>query len=84
MNHAIAFLLIGFAILFHEFGHYLAARIAKVPIQTFSVGFGPAIWKRQIGETEYRISLIPMGGYVCRPLKMKPSFSDSLSIKGLS
>ena len=74
MNHAIAFLLIGFAILFHEFGHYLAARIAKVPIQTFSVGFGPAIWKRQIGETEYRISLIPMGGYVLPAIEDEAQF----------
>ena len=64
MNYVFTLLLIGFAILFHEFGHYLAARIANVPIQTFSVGFGPAVWKRQIGETEYRISWIPLGGYV--------------------
>ena len=61
MNYVFTLLLIGFAILFHEFGHYLAARIANVPIQTFSVGFGPAVWKRRIGETEVSNFLDPAG-----------------------
>lgn len=64
MSYISALLLIGFTILFHEFGHFLAARIVKIPIKIFSVGFGPALWKKQLGKTEYRISLIPMGGYV--------------------
>jgi regulator of sigma E protease len=74
MNYVFTLLLIGFAIIFHECGHYLAARIAKVPIKTFSVGFGPAIWKRQIGETEYRISWIPMGGYVLPAIEDEDQF----------
>lgn len=74
MNYVFTLLLIGFAILFHEFGHYLAARIANVPIQTFSVGFGPAVWKRRIGETEYRISWIPLGGYVLPAIEDEHQF----------
>ncbi len=74
MNYVFTLFLIGFAILFHEFGHYLAARIANVPIQTFSVGFGPAVWKRQIGETEYRISWIPLGGYVLPAIEDEHQF----------
>lgn len=64
MNYLAALFLIGFAIFLHELGHFLAARIVKMPIKTFSIGFGPAIWKKQWGQTEYRISWIPLGGYV--------------------
>lgn len=51
-------------VVFHEFGHYLFARIFGVKAEIFSVGFGPTLfgWKR--GETEWRISAIPLGGYV--------------------
>ncbi len=74
MNYITALLLIGFAILFHEFGHFLAARMVKLPIQTFSIGFGPALWKRKFGETEYRFSWIPMGGYVLPAIKDEQQF----------
>ncbi len=74
MNYVYAMLLIGFAILFHEFGHFFAARLVKIPIQTFSIGFGPALWKKQIGETEYRVSWIPMGGYVLPAIEDEQQF----------
>ncbi len=48
----------------HEFGHFIAARKAGVRVESFSLGFGPQILKKKKGETEYRISLIPLGGYV--------------------
>lgn len=64
MNYLAALLLISFAIFFHELGHFLAARIVNMPIRTFSIGFGPALWKKQWGQTEYRLSWIPLGGYV--------------------
>jgi regulator of sigma E protease len=55
---------IGVLITFHEFGHLIVAKIARIPVESFSIGFGPVILKRKIGETEYRISLVPLGGYI--------------------
>ena len=64
VKYFIAACLLGLAVLVHEFGHYAAARWARIPIRVFSVGFGPKLWSRKIGNTEYRLSLIPFGGYV--------------------
>ena len=64
MNYLVIILLIGFIILIHETGHFLAAKWVKLPIKVFSVGFGPRIWGRTRGGTEYRLSAIPIGGYV--------------------
>ena len=60
----ISLLVLGFLIVVHEVGHMVVARRAGVRILRFSVGFGPRLfaWKR--GETEYAVSLIPLGGYV--------------------
>ncbi|MBN1515920.1 RIP metalloprotease RseP [Candidatus Sumerlaeota bacterium] len=60
---AIGFLL-GFSIFIHEFGHFLAAKFFKVPVERFAMGLGPKIWGKRIGETEYAICWIPFGGYV--------------------
>lgn len=51
-------------IIVHELGHLLFAKISNVKVLTFSVGFGKKILKLRIGETEYAISLFPLGGYV--------------------
>jgi regulator of sigma E protease len=56
--------LLGILIFVHEFGHFLAARIAGVGVLKFSLGFGPKIFGRKIGETEYVLSWIPLGGFV--------------------
>jgi membrane-associated protease RseP (regulator of RpoE activity) len=48
----------------HELGHFLFAKLFKVRADAFSVGFGPVIFKKQWGETEFRLSAIPLGGYV--------------------
>lgn len=48
----------------HELGHFLFAKLFNVKAEAFSIGFGPRVWRRQIGETEWRLSLIPLGGYV--------------------
>jgi regulator of sigma E protease len=56
--------LIGVMIVIHELGHYCAARFFDVHIEAFSVGFGPKLFKWQVGETEFRISWLPFGGYV--------------------
>ncbi|MCR4289965.1 MAG: RIP metalloprotease RseP [Candidatus Scalindua sp.] len=55
---------IGLLIFIHELGHFLVAKKIGVRVHAFSLGFGPAIISRQIGETDYRVSLIPLGGYV--------------------
>ena len=63
--NVIGFLIIlGPLVVVHEFGHYLFARIFGVKAEIFSIGFGKKIWSRQLGETELRVSLIPLGGYV--------------------
>ncbi len=55
---------LGVIIIVHEAGHLLVAKAFGVRVLTFSVGFGRKIWGVQRGETEYRVSLVPLGGYV--------------------
>src|SRR4026208_2488351 len=55
---------LGLLIVFHEFGHFLLAKLSGVGVLTFSVGFGPKLWVRKKGETEYALSAFPLGGYV--------------------
>src|SRR5262245_26252318 len=55
---------LGILVSFHELGHFLAARWVGVKVLKFSLGFGPKIFGRQVGETEYLVSAIPLGGYV--------------------
>ena len=55
---------IGVLIFVHELGHFLFAKKARVRVERFSLGFGPPLWGKQWGETEYRLSAIPLGGYV--------------------
>lgn len=65
MLSVLGFLVIlGPLVIVHELGHFLFARLFGVKAEIFSVGFGPTLWKRQKGETEYRLSAIPLGGYV--------------------
>lgn len=59
----IAFLL-GFLILIHEAGHFFVAKLFKVKVSEFAIGFGPIIWKKQGKETKYVLRLIPLGGFV--------------------
>ena len=53
-----------FVIVIHEFGHFLFAKLAGVKVLAFSVGFGKPLWRKTIGETEYRFSWLLAGGYV--------------------
>jgi len=57
-------IVIGVLISIHELGHFLVARLFGVGVEKFSLGFGPRILGKKIGITEYRISAIPLGGYV--------------------
>lgn len=55
---------IGVLIFFHELGHFLVARLFGVGVEKFSLGFGPRLIGKKIGITDYRISAVPLGGYV--------------------
>src|SRR6266852_4766471 len=56
--------ILGAAVTLHEFGHFIVAKLFKIRVETFSFGFGPRLFGRKIGTTDYRISLVPLGGYV--------------------
>jgi regulator of sigma E protease len=72
----IAFVFVlGILVVLHEAGHFLAARLVGAPVAVFSVGFGKRIWGFQRGGTDYRISMIPLGGYV-RVLGLGPDETD--------
>jgi regulator of sigma E protease len=58
------YIVLGIIVIVHEFGHYIAARLMGVRVETFSFGFGKRIFGKQIGDTDFRLSLIPLGGYV--------------------
>ncbi|HEU4933858.1 MAG TPA: RIP metalloprotease RseP [Pyrinomonadaceae bacterium] len=63
--YILAFILIlGSAVVLHEFGHFIVAKLFKIRVETFSVGFGPRLFGKKWGHTDYRISAIPLGGYV--------------------
>ncbi|HKV50956.1 MAG TPA: RIP metalloprotease RseP [Gemmatimonadaceae bacterium] len=57
-------LVFGVVIFVHELGHFLAAKAVGVYAPRFSIGFGPALWSRKWGETEYVLAALPLGGYV--------------------
>lgn len=63
--YPLAFIFIlGSAVVIHEFGHFLVAKLFKIRVETFSVGFGPRLFGKKWGQTDYRLSAIPLGGYV--------------------
>jgi regulator of sigma E protease len=65
ITSVIAFILVlGILIFIHELGHFMVAKLSGVGVEKFSLGFGPRILGITRGETEYRISLLPFGGYV--------------------
>lgn len=66
-----AVILFGLLIFFHELGHFIVAKLVNVKVLKFSIGFGPKIIGKKIGETEYVLSAIPLGGYV-KPLGEEP------------
>ena len=57
--------LLGFLILIHELGHFLVAKLCKVKVNEFSIGFGPGIWNKQGKETKYSLRAIPLRG-ICQ------------------
>ena len=65
MDQLLSFLIvIGIIIFIHEFGHFSMAKLFGIPVATFSLGFGPRLFGFRYKETDYRVSAIPLGGYV--------------------
>jgi regulator of sigma E protease len=65
MNSILAFILVlGPLIFIHEFGHFLCAKLFGIRVLKFSLGFGPKVFGRTVGDTEYLVSAFPLGGYV--------------------
>ena len=58
------FLLLGILVFVHEWGHFIVARMCGVQVKTFSIGFGPKLFRFKWGDTTYALSAIPLGGYV--------------------
>lgn len=56
--------LLGFLILIHEAGHFFVAKLCKVKVNEFAIGFGPTIWRKQGKVTKYALRLIPLGGFI--------------------
>jgi regulator of sigma E protease len=69
---------LGGVIFFHELGHFIFAKLTGMRVETFSIGFPPKILKKKIGETEYCLSAIPIGGYV----KVTGVIDESLDVEG--
>ena len=63
-NIVVALVVLGVIIVIHEAGHFMVAKLFKIRVETFSVGFGPRLLGVRYGETDYRLSALPLGGYV--------------------
>jgi membrane-associated protease RseP (regulator of RpoE activity) len=69
---------LGFSIAWHELGHLSTAKLFKIRVPQYMVGFGPTVWSRRKGETEYGVKAIPLGGYI-RMIGMFPPGDDGRS-----
>jgi regulator of sigma E protease len=67
--------LVGVMVIVHEFGHFAVAKLCKVRVEAFSFGFGPRLFGFKYGETDYKVCLLPLGGYV----KMTGETPDQIS-----
>jgi regulator of sigma E protease len=74
MDYVGIIFIIGIVILVHEAGHFAAARLSGIPVALFSVGFGPKLLAFRRGETEYRLSTVPLGGYVLPAIEDEKEF----------
>ncbi|MCI5830711.1 MAG: site-2 protease family protein [Treponema sp.] len=76
MTFILGILALGILVFFHELGHFMAARISGVKVEAFSIGMGPVLIHHAYKETDYRISLIPLGGYCA--MKGEEDFKKAL------
>lgn len=75
----VALLVFGITIFVHELGHFLVARWCGLQVDAFSVGFGPALWKKRIHGVLYKIGILPLGGYVALP-QLDPTGSGGVGV----
>ena len=71
-------ILVGLMVVVHEFGHFAVAKLCKVRVEAFSLGFGPRLFGFKYGETDYKVCALPLGGYV----KMTGETPDQVSGPG--
>lgn len=64
MSYIFAILILSFLVFVHELGHFWVAKYFKMPVKAFSIGMGPVIFRKSYNGTEYRLSILPIGGYV--------------------
>ena len=79
-----AILVFGLIIFVHELGHFIAAKAAGITVYEFTIGFGPAILKKQIGETLYAVRLLPVGGAVMMKDENEEPDADERAAEGYS
>ena len=84
LNISKAILLLGILIFIHELGHFLIAKATKVPVHKFAVGMGSKIFSKQIGETEYSLRIIPLGGFVQLELEDELDSENGSSFRKLN
>ena len=77
--------LIGVMVVVHEFGHFFVAKVCGVRVEAFSIGFGPRLFGIKRGETDYKVCLLPLGGYVkmterTRPKARRPTTPAALPL----
>ena len=67
------FIILGFLVLIHEAGHFYIARLCKIKVNEFAIGFGPVIWKKETEKTKYAIRLIPLRWF-CKYARRRRTF----------
>jgi regulator of sigma E protease len=72
--------LIGVMVLVHEFGHFIVAKLFRVRVEAFSIGFGPRLFGFKRGETDYKVCLLPLGGYVLMTGESMPG--ENMKLEG--
>ena len=75
----IGLIILSIMVFIHELGHFIAAKLCGVVVESFSIGWGPVLFKKKKGDTEYRISAIPMGGYC--GMKGEKAFQQAIEEK---
>ena len=76
MGYVASFYIVAALVAIHEFGHYLAAMMVGIPVSRFAVGFGPKLASCQVGSAEWRLGLVPLGGYVLPRFQSEREFQD--------
>ena len=66
-------IILGFLVLIHETGHFLVARLCKIKVNEFAIGFGPLIWSKKTEKTKYSLRLIPLR-WLCKYVRRRRTF----------